>query len=82
MKLGSVTKFDEKNKATLKKDNNVISTNCNVIVILSNLWLIWRNLESGRIVCKPYIFINGNFLSYKNRKNLSRNLRKTFFRKM
>ena len=45
-------------------------TNCDVIVI----FLIFaqfgaiRNSDSGRIVCKTYIFINNKVLSYKNWK--------------
>ena len=35
MKLGSVTKFEKRNKAKSKKfDDNVMSENCNVIAIL------------------------------------------------
>ena len=51
MKLGPVTKLYKGNKITLKKfDDNIISA----------------NRDSGRIVCKTYIFINSNLLSYKN----------------
>ena len=69
MKLGPVTKLDKRNKETLKKiDDDVISANCDVIVI----FLIYGQFgaiqtpDSGRIVCKTYIFINSNLLSYKN----------------
>ena len=69
MKLGSVTKFNKRNKATSKKiDDGVVSSNCDVIVI----FLIFgqfgaiRKLDSGGIVCKTYIFINSNLLSHKN----------------
>ena len=47
-----------------------MSANCNVIVI----FLIYgqfgaiKKTISGRIVCKTYIFINGNLLFYKNWK--------------
>ena len=27
-----------------------------------------QKMDSGRIVCKTYIFINSNLLSYKNRE--------------
>ena len=71
MKLGSVTKFNKRNKATSKKiDDGVVSSNCDVIVI----FLIFgqfgaiRKLDSGGIVCKTYIFINSNLLSHKNWK--------------
>ena len=33
MKLGPVTKLDKRNKATSKIDNDVISTNCDIVVI-------------------------------------------------
>ena len=45
-----------------------MSANCDVSVIFSifdQLGAI-RKPDSGRIVCKTYIFINSNFLSYKN----------------
>ena len=53
MKLGPVTKLGKKNK-TLPKDFNddLMSEKCDVFVI------------SGRIVCKTYISININLLSY------------------
>ena len=71
MKLGPVTKLDKRNKATSKKfDNDVMSTNCDIIVI----FLIYGQfgtfseclLDSGHIVCKAYIFIDNNLLSNKN----------------
>ena len=69
MKLGPVTKLDKRNKTTSKKfDNNVMSKNCDVIAIFSiygQFGAIWKP-DSGRIVCKTYIFINSNLLSYKN----------------
>ena len=69
MKLGSVTKIDKKNKITSKKfDDDVIPKNCDVIVIFpiyGQFGAIWKP-DSGCIVCKTYIFINSNFLSYKN----------------
>ena len=71
MKLGPVTRLDKRNKATSKNfDDDVMSGNCDVIVI----FLIYgqfgaiRKPDSGAIVCKTYIFINSNLLSYKNRK--------------
>ena len=45
-----------------------MSGNCDIIVI----FLIYgqfgaiRKADSGYIVCKTYIFINNNLLSYKN----------------
>ena len=71
MKLGPVTKLDKKNKTRSKKfGDGVISKNCDVIVI----FLIYGQFgatqkpNSGRLVCKTYIFINSNLLSYKNSK--------------
>ena len=71
MKLGPVTKLGKKNKTTSKKLNdNVMLENCDVIVI----FLIFvrfgaiQKPDSWRIVCKIYIFINSNLLSYKNGK--------------
>ena len=69
MKLGPVTKLDKRNKATSKKfDNDVMLANCEFIVIfpIYGQFEAIRKLDSGRIVCKIYIFINSNFLSYKN----------------
>ena len=69
MKLGPVTKLDKRNKTTSKKfDDHVMSENCDVIAIFpiyGQLGAI-RKLDSGRIVCKIYVFINSNLLSYKN----------------
>ena len=69
MKLGPVTKIDKINKTTSRKsEDDVISENCDVIAI----FLIYGQFgavqkpDSGCIVCKTYIFINTNFLSYKN----------------
>ena len=47
-----------------------MSKNCDVIAIFSiygQFGAIWKP-DSGRIVCKTYIFINSNLLSYKNWK--------------
>ena len=68
MKLGPVTKLDKQNKTTSKQiDDDVISANCDVIVIFpiyGQFRAIWKS-DSRRIVCKTYIFINSNLLSYK-----------------
>ena len=69
MEPGPVTKLDKKNKTTSKKfDDDVMSTDCDVIVIfpIYDQFGRIRKPESGRIVCKTYIFINSNLLSYKN----------------
>ena len=45
-----------------------MSKNCDVIAIFpiySQFGASWK-LDSGRIVCKTYIFINSNLFSYKN----------------
>ena len=69
MKLGPLTKIDKRNKKTLKKfDYDVMSKNCNVIVIFpfySQFGAI-RKPNSGHVVCKTYIFNNSNLLSCKN----------------
>ena len=70
-KLGPVTKLVKRNKATSKKfDDDVMSENCDVISIVSiyGQFGAIQKPDSGRIVCKTYIFINSNLLSYKNKK--------------
>ena len=69
MKLGPVTKIDKRNKITSKKfDDDVVSANCDILLIFSiyGQFRAIRKPDSGRIVCKTYIFINSNLLSYKN----------------
>ena len=47
-----------------------MSEGCDVTAIFlinGQFGAIWK-LDSGRIVCKTYIFINGNLLCYKNWK--------------
>ena len=71
MKLGSVTKLEKRNKETSKKIiDDVMPANCDVIVIfpIYGQFEAIRKPDSGRIVCKTYIFINSNVLSYKNWK--------------
>ena len=71
MKLGPVTKLDKRNKTELKKfDDNVVYRNCDVIAIFwiyGQFGAIWKP-DSGRIVCKTYIFNNSKLLPYKNWK--------------
>ena len=69
MKLGPVTKLDKINNTMSKKfDDDAIAVNYDVIII----FLIYRQFgeiqkpDSRRIVCKTYIFINRNLLSYKS----------------
>ena len=71
MKLGPVTKLDKRNKTTSKKtDSDVMSGICDVIVIFSIYGQFGpiQKPDSGRIVCKTYIFINSNLLSSYNWK--------------
>ena len=69
MKVIPVTKLDKRSKAAPKKiGNDVMPENCDAIVIFPHFGqfgAIWK-LDSGRIPCKGYIFINSNHLSYKN----------------
>ena len=71
MKLGPVTKLDKKNKTTSNIfEDDVMSENCDIIVIFpiyGQFGAIWKP-DSRCIVCKTYVFINGDLLSYKNRK--------------
>ena len=69
MKLGSVTKLDKRNKTLSKKfDEDVISENYDVIVIFSiySRFVAIPKPDFGRMVCKIYIFSNGNLLFYIN----------------
>ena len=71
MKTGPVTKLDKRNKTTSKKfDDEVISENCGVIAIfpIYGQFGAIRKPDSGCIVCKTYIFIKSDLLSYKNWK--------------
>ena len=54
--------------------------NCDVIVIFMIYGKFWatRNPDSRHIVCKTYIFINGNLLFYKNWKQHEKISRTTF----
>ena len=66
MKAGLVTKLYKRNKTTSKKfDDNVMSANCDVIVIFSiygQFRAIWKP-DSGCIICITYIFINSHLLT-------------------
>ena len=65
MKLRSVTKHDKRNKPTSKK---IMSANYDVIFIfpIYGQFEAIRKPDSGRTVCKTYIFIKSNLLSYKS----------------
>ena len=77
MKLGPVTKLDNRKKNNVKKlDDDVMSANFDVIVIfpIYSQFEVFREPDSGRIVCKTYIFTNSNFLPYKICKQNLKNL--------
>ena len=40
-----------------------------VIFLISGLFGATRKPDSGRVVCKTYIFVNSNLLCYKNWKH-------------
>ena len=63
MKLEPVTKLDKRKKtASIKYDDDFMSTNCGVIVIFPIYCQCGaiRKLDSGGTVYKTYIFINTN----------------------
>ena len=69
MKLGPVTKINKRNKTTPKKfGNDVMSEKCDITVIfpIYGQFGAMQKPDSGCIVCKTYIVINSNLLSYKN----------------
>ena len=70
MKLRQATKLDEKNKTKkLRKfEVDVMSANCNAIVIFSvyGQFGAIRKPDSGCLVYKTYIFSKSNLMSYKN----------------
>ena len=69
MKIGPVTKFDKRDKIESKRiEDDVILGNCHVIANFPNYnqFGAIQKPDFGCIVCKTYIFINGNLLTYKN----------------
>ena len=68
MKIGPVTKRDNRNIATSQKfENDVMLTNCDLAVfflIYGQFVVIWK-LDSGRMLYIIYIFIKNNLLSSK-----------------
>ena len=68
MKLGPVTKIHKTNKKSKKFDDDVMSENCDVIVIfpIYGQFGAIRKPDSGRIVCKIHVFINSSLLCYTN----------------
>ena len=66
MKLGPVNKLDKRHETTLAFDNDVMSANYDVIVIvIYGKFEVILKPDSGRIACKTYIFTKSNLLSYK-----------------
>ena len=63
MKLGPVTKLEERNKNGMLANWDVIA----IFPIFDQLGAIGK-LDSGRIVSESYIFINSELLAYKNWK--------------
>ena len=71
MKLGPLTKLDERNKITTKKIvYDFISEFCEVIVFfpINDQFGAIRKSDSGRLVCKTSVksFIKSNILFFKN----------------
>ena len=64
MKLGPVAKIDKRNETASK------NWNCDIIAFfpIYNQFGAIQKRDSGCIVCKIYIFIKSNLLSYKNWK--------------
>ena len=66
MKRKLVTKLGKRNKTMSQK---LIMMPCQQIIaifpIYNQFGAIWTS-DSGRIVCKTYIYTNNNLLSYKN----------------
>ena len=68
MNLGPVTKFYKRNKTTSKIfDDDVISRYCDVIALfpIYGQCGATQKPDSGCIICKTYVFINSNLLSYE-----------------
>ena len=62
MKLGPITKLYKRNKTTSKNFEDEV-------IVISSIYGQFgtiRKPNSGRRVCKTYVFINNNLLSYKN----------------
>ena len=69
MKLGSVTKLDKTTSKTKQCQENFTMMLCQQIVTIFPIYGQFgaiRKPDTGCIVCKIYIFINSNLLSYKN----------------
>ena len=60
----------EKRQRLKKIDDDIMPTNCNVVIIFpiyGQFGAIWKS-DSECMICETYIFINSNFLSYENWK--------------
>ena len=69
MKAGPVIKLDKKIKQRQEKiHDDVMLKKCDVLFILpnGNQFGVIQKPDSSRILCKTYIFIKSNLLSYKN----------------
>ena len=69
MKLGPVTKRENRNETTSKNfDVDVMLRNCDVIVIfrIFGQFGAVQRPDSGHRACKGYVFNNSNLLSYEN----------------
>ena len=68
MKLGPVTKFDNRNKTTSKRvEDDVILKKLrsfSFFQFYGQSEVLW-NLESIHTVCEAYVFTSSNLLSYK-----------------
>ena len=67
VRSGRIKKTNKK-KTPEKFNDDVLSENYDVIVIFPTYsqFKATQKQDSGRIVCKCYVFINSNVLSYKN----------------
>ena len=71
MKVGPVTAIEKKKRGNDKKvDDDVMLANCDVIVFcpIYGQFAVIRKPDFGHMVCKTYISINSNCLSYKTWK--------------
>ena len=69
MKLEPINKLDKRNNTTSNKfDDDVMSENYDVIVIfyIYGQFGAIRKPDSGRRICKSFVSINSNLLSFKN----------------
>ena len=68
IKFVTATKLDKGNKTRSKNDDDVMTRNCDVIVmflISGQFGSIWKP-DSRRTLCETYNFIDSDLLSYQN----------------